>query len=139
MKKILFFVIILAVVSSANSQQLLFKVNQTAEAYKNSKTGKFVDAEVNDLNATILLHNNQVIFEGDTKGSYKLNKKAIQNKINPNVISYKYTGQDEKEAPITFVYTVNLHSKEVVIEVADNDSKNYYFGSYSSPDLTTQR
>ena len=122
--------------ASANSQRLLFKVDQSAEAYKNNKTGKFVDAEVNDTEATIFLQDNKVIVDGAVKANYILNKKSVHSKITSNKISYKYSGRDENDGLISFIYTVNLNSKEAIVEVQSNRSKNYYFGSYSSNELS---
>ncbi|WP_147205971.1 hypothetical protein [Segetibacter aerophilus] len=139
MKTLLLFVMVIGAAASANSQQLLFKVKQSAESYKNNKIGKFVDAEVNDTEATIFLQDNKVIVQGATKANYILDKKAVQTKVTHNVISYKYSGKDENDAPISFVYTVNLNSKEAVVEVENSNLKNYYFGSYSSSELSTQR
>ena len=139
MKKVLFSAILIAAAFTVKSQELMFKVNQSAVAPKNTKTGGFSDAEVIDAFATIVMQNNKVLVEGNTKASYTLYKKAGQTKINNNVVSYTYKGTDEKNLPISFVYTVNLTSKEAVVEVADDKLKNYYFGTYSSSDLTRQQ
>jgi hypothetical protein len=139
LKSILLFVLIIGTTATSNCQRLLFKVKQSAEAYKNNKTGKFVDAEVNDIEATIFLQDNKVKVEGATKANYILDKKPVQTKIGNNSISYKYSGKDEKDTPISFIYTVHLHSKEAVVEVQNDHLKNYYFGSYSSSELSMQR
>jgi len=139
MKKFLFFAITLTAASAVRCQELLFKVDQSATAYKNSKTGKFTDAEVNDTPSTIFLRNNIVVVDGNTKASYTLNKKITGKKSNNSIVSYSYTGRDNNNGLISFVYTVNLHSKEAVIEVSDRELKNYYFGTFSSPELTSQQ
>lgn len=136
MKKVLFFVILIAGAYSANCQQLLFKVNQSASAYKNTNISNFPEAEVNDIEGTILVQNNRVVVDGNTKASYTLNKKEAQTKIHDNIISYSYSGKDDKNVPISFIYTVNLNSKEAVVEVGTSRVKTFYFGTYSSFDFT---
>ncbi|HEX8278127.1 MAG TPA: hypothetical protein VF540_05505, partial [Segetibacter sp.] len=139
LKKVLFSVIMIAAASCTQSQEILIKVNQSASAYKNSNMSKFADAEVNDIEATVVVQNSTVLVEGNTKASYTLNKKRAQTRRHDNVISYHYDGKDDKNTPISFLYTVNLHSKEAVVEVATNRVKTFYFGTYSSLDLTHQR
>jgi hypothetical protein len=136
MKKVLFLVILIASASSANCQKLIFKTNQFATSSIDSKTGMRKDAEVNDIPFTISLSNTEVLIEGPTSKKFTLNKAGSQTKANNNIVSYSYRGIDEKDASISFVYTINLTSKEAVVETEQNKVKNYYFGIFSSSDLT---
>ena len=124
---------------SANCQDVLFNVDQSATARKNIKTGKFVNAEVKDAKAIIVLQKHKVVVDGETKASYTLAPKATEIKLKPNVVSYTFNGKDEKNAPISFSYTVNRTSKEAIVEVKNNKIKSYYFGTYAASDLTSFR
>lgn len=135
MKKYFLIAIIICIRSSANCQEFLFNVDQSATAVKNSKTGKFIDAEVKDAKATIILQKQTVLVDGETHATYKLYPKGIETRVNPSVTTYKYNGKDKKNAPVSFVYTVNSISKEAVVEVSNRKVKSYYFGTYSASDL----
>lgn len=139
MKKVLFFVFMIGSASYVKSQELVFKMNQFASASKNNASGRLKDAEVKDIQSTIFFSARKVLIEGDVHGAYTLHKKGAQTKINDHVVSYSYNGTDENMYNVSFVYTINLESKEAVVEIAYNKMKDYYFGTFSSSDLTMQR
>ncbi len=123
---------------SVKSQELLFKVTQAGAAYRNTKSGRFTNVEVNDIQGTILLRKNKLIVDAEKKASYTLIKKEAGSNLHSKVLAYTYNGKDENDAVISFMYKLNLTSKEAVIELANDKIKTYYFGTFSSPDLTIQ-
>lgn len=120
---------------SARSQELSLKVEQYGASYRNSKTGQFSEAEVNDTSLTLLLQNDQVLLGGIVKASYTIDKKLSKTKIKENIVCYTYLGKDEKKLPVSLLYTLNHSSKQAIVEVRTKKWKNYFFGTYSSPDL----
>ena len=136
MKNLLLFAILSIVASAAKSQDLLFQVEQSGLSFKSATTGKFVDAEIKDIKATIVLKNNQLIVTDSSNASFTLSAKGIQTKISDNVVMYRCVGKNEKNLPVSFQYTLNLQSKEAVVELASNNLKSYYFGTFSKSDLT---
>jgi hypothetical protein len=136
LKNLLLFAILAIVASSAKSQDLLFKVDQSGLSYKSAKTRKFVDAEIKDTKATIVLQNNRLIVDDSANASFTLTAKGVQTKVSDNVIMYRCAGRNDKNLPFSFQYTLNLQSKEAVVEFASNKLKSYYFGTFSSSDLT---
>ena len=137
LKKVLLFAILATAASAAKSQDLLFKVDQSGLSYKSAKTGKFVDAEIKDTKATIVLKSNQLIVDDSANASFTLSTKGVQTKVSNNVIMYRSTGKNDKNLPVSFQYTLNLQTKEAVVELASNKLKNYYFGTFSLSDLTS--
>ncbi|HEX8461114.1 MAG TPA: hypothetical protein VF623_06775 [Segetibacter sp.] len=137
MKKVVLLAIMLGAAASAKCQSFLFEMNQSAFSYKNNSTGKFVDAEVKDTKATIILRNNQVVVNDSTSESFTLTDKGVETIISDKVTMYRFTGKNEKNIAVSFQYTVNHQTKEAIVELASKKVKSYYFGTFSTPDLTS--
>ena len=53
----------------------------------------------------------------------------------PQQQSPDWKGNDNNKTPIDFKYTVNVETKEAMVEVVYKDFRNYYFGKFSYGNL----
>ena len=135
MKLILSFAVIFFCCSVTKGQDLVFKMNQFGIAYKDNSSNTFGEAEVKSSDVVITLKDKLVTLSDETISNFQLEKLNSKD----NNIKYLYTqswkGVDENKLPVTFKFTVNIKSREAVVEFGYNNFKSYYFGKYAFGEL----
>ena len=131
MKSILVIVSLVFVCKTTHGQELIFKMSQTGISYKDENTNKYNDAEIKSTDIIITLQDKQVKVMGEELSTFSLEKIKGQNSNTKNIYTRKWKGTDDNKNPVDFKYTVNVESKEAMIEVAYKDFRNYYFGKFS--------
>lgn len=128
MKKLLFIASLLAFSFAANSQQMVFNINQSGASYKN-RVGQYEEAELKEANLVIRIQNQTVQIQDNKNTSIKLNKVDDEQKVNVHTYSQTGYGVDGDNNPVTVKFTVNTRSKQAVVELSGKGARNYYFGT----------
>ena len=114
-----------------HSQELIFKINQSGISYKNNSTNKYDDAQLKSSDIIITLDDKTVKVLDENTDTYSLEKMNGQNNNIKHLYTQIWKGKDQKNQPIQFRFTVNIETKEAMVEVGNNDYKSYYFGKYA--------
>lgn len=122
---------LMLVINEAQSQELIFSMNQEGISYKDENTNKYNDAVISSADVIITLQDKVVKFLGNELTKISLVKMKGQNNNINHLYSQKWVGHDEKNNPIDFKFIVNVQSKEARIELAYKDYISYYFGKFS--------
>ncbi len=144
MKLLIFLVATLFSQQAAQSQELIFRMNQYGVSYKDETTNKYTDAEIKATDVVITLQDKLVKVMGDDLATFSLQKMKTQNSNINHLYTQNWKANDNNKTPMTFKYTVNVETKEAMIEVAYKDFRNYYFGKFSygnieNPDAKTHQ
>lgn len=130
MKQFSLFILILLTGFYANSQDLIFKMNQYGTSVKNHD-GRFDESVVKSGDVLITMQDKVVKVYDDFNTSIVLEKMSNQNNNIKRLYTQVWKGADDKKTPVQFKFTVNVDSKEAMVEVVYKDYKNYYFGRYN--------
>ncbi len=133
--KTLFFLIAICFISTAYSQDLIFDINQCGVSYKNPSTNQFDDAEIKSSQMVITLQDKVVKVMDDFTHTISLEKMSGQNNNIKHLYTQNWKAFDANKKPVQFKFTVNVDTKEAMVEVGYKDFKNYYFGKFSYGNL----
>lgn len=121
----------LFLLQAAQGQELIFRMNQFGVSYKNETTNKYSDAEIKSTDVVITLQDKLVKVMGEDLATFSLKKMKTQNSNINHLYTQNWKANDNNKTPIDFKYTVNVETKEAMIEVVYKDFRNYYFGKFS--------
>ena len=133
--KTLFFLIAICFISTAFSQDLVFDINQYGVSYKNPSTNQFDDAEIKSSQMVITLQDKVVKVMDEFTHTISLEKMNGQNNNIKHLYTQNWKAIDANKRPVQFKFTVNVDTKEAMVEVGYKDFKNYYFGKFAYGNL----
>ncbi len=105
-------------------------MNQFGTSIKNTN-GRFDESVVKLGEVLITLQDKVVKVYDDFNTAIVLEKMNNQNNNIKHLYTQVWKGTDDKKTPVQFKFTVNVESKEAMVEVLYKDYKNYYFGRYN--------
>ena len=129
--KIIFLFVAGFLFSATYGQDLIFNINQHGVSYKNAETKKFDDAEVKNSEMVITLQDKVVKVIDEDMKTISLEKMSGQNNNIKHIYTQVWKATDASKQPVQFRFTVNVETKEAMVEVGYKNYKNYYFGKYT--------
>ena len=133
--KTLFFLFAMCFINSVFSQDLIFDINQYGVSYKNSSTNQFDEAEIKSSQMVITLQDKVVKVIDEFTHTISLEKMNGQNNNIKHLYTQKWKAFDANKSPVQFKFTVNVETKDAMVEVGYKDFRNYYFGKFSYGNL----
>ena len=133
--KTFFFLITLCFINGLFSQDLIFDINQFGISYKNPTTNQFDDAEIKSSQMIITLQDKVVKVMDEFSNTILLEKMNSQNNNIKHLYTQNWKALDANKRPVQFKFTVNVDTKEAMVEVGYKDFRNYYFGKFSYGNL----
>ncbi len=133
--KTLFFLFSFCIINCLFSQDLIFDINQYGVSYKNPSTNQFEDAEIKSSQMIITLQDKVVKVMDEFTHTISLDKMNSQNINIKHLYTQNWKALDANKNPIQFKFTVNVDTKEAMVEVGYKDFRNYYFGKFSYGNL----
>ena len=133
--KTLFFLFAMCFINNVFSQDLIFDINQYGVSYKNSSTNQFDEAEIKSSQMVITLQDKVVKVIDDFTHTISLEKMNGQNNNIKHLYTQNWKAFDANKSPVQFKFTVNVETKDAMVEVGYKDFRNYYFGKFSYGNL----
>ncbi len=133
--KTLFFLFAMCFINSVFSQDLIFDINQYGVSYKNSSTNQFDEAEIKSSQMVITLQDKVVKVIDEFTHTISLEKMNGQNNNIKHLYTQIWKAFDANKSPVQFKFTVNVETKDAMVEVGYKDFRNYYFGKFSYGNL----
>lgn len=133
--KILVFALFVGIAGFVNGQDLIFNINQFGTSYKNPETKQFDEAEIKASQLMITLQDKTVKVLDEFVHTFSLEKRNSQSNNIKHVHSQTWKAIDANKRSYEFKFTVNIETKEAMVEVGNNEFKNYYFGKFSYGNL----
>lgn len=106
-------------------------MNQSGTAAKEEGTAKYGDAELKNAEVLITMQDKKVVVDDRPMAIYHLEKMTGQNNNIKHLYTQVWKGIDQNKRAVKFKFTVNVESKEAMVEVEYPDFKSYYFGRYN--------
>ena len=114
----------------SKGQDLIFRISQAGTSYKSEKSGIFKEAELRNDETIITMQDKVVVVNSENNQKFQLLKLEGQNNNIKHLYTQIWKGTDRNNNPVQFKFTVNVASKEAMVEVKYPDNITYYFGNY---------